>query len=106
MATYPQRRLTPATLLGGELLPESRERLLFVGNHAVWGLDVPLLLHSLYRQEGIFPRSLGSHAWFAAPFTKELVETVVGGVDGSEHNCDLLMNAGHNLLVYPGGERK
>lgn len=106
LLTFPQRCLLSSQLLGVELLPASKERLLFVGNHAVWGLDVGLLLHSLYSQTGIFPRALGSHAWFAAPLMKELMDHLMGGVDGTEHNCTELMKRGKNLLVYPGGERE
>ena len=37
-------------------------------------LHVSVLLHTLYTQEGIFPRSFGSHAWFVAPAVSELAE--------------------------------
>jgi len=105
--TFPQRcTLPPVVLLGGETLPRNRSRLLFVGNHAIWGLDVPLLLNALYSQENIFPRPLGSHAWFAAPLANEVMGLLLGAVDGTQYNCDLLMSKGANLLVYPGGERE
>lgn len=106
LLTQVQRGLMPAKLFGAELLPAKRERLLFVGNHSVWGLDVPVLLHTLYKEEGVFPRSFGSHAWFAGPVVNEVTKSVIGAVDGTEHNCDLLMRAGRNCLVYPGGERE
>lgn len=105
--TYFNRALMPGRLFGQDNLPQGRrERILFVGNHAVWGLDVPVLLHALYDQTGIFPRALGSHAWFALPLLREVTNTLAGAIDGTERNCDLLMHRGHNLLVYPGGERE
>ncbi|CAE8621871.1 unnamed protein product [Polarella glacialis] len=101
----PQRQLCPVDLMGIEELGAERSRLLFVGNHAILGIDVPLLIRNLFEKTGIWPRPLGEHAWFSVPFVGELLAHL-GGVDGTRHNCDLLMERGHNLLVYPGGARE
>ena len=37
-------------------------------------------------------RPLGEHSWFALPFIGELVH-FAGIVDGTRHNCDLLMRS-------------
>ena len=81
------------------------QRLLFVGNHLMWALDSPLLLYALYEQTGIWCRPLGEHAWLAVPGLGGLV-SAFGVIDGTPHNCDLLMERGANLLVYPGGVRE
>lgn len=104
VVTWPYRRLCPPRFFGLEDLPR-KTRLLFVGNHALLGLDVPLLLHGLTEQAGIWARPLGEHAWFSVPFVGEVMQ-FIGAVDGTRHNCDLLMARGDNLLVYPGGARE
>ena len=37
---WPQRAFTPPQLFGAEELGSERRRLLFVGNHAILGIDV------------------------------------------------------------------
>lgn len=57
--TAMQRRYFAATLEGAENVDPQRPGL-FVGNHALMGvLDSPLFVYELYRQTGVFPRSLG-----------------------------------------------
>ena len=69
-------------------------------------MDTPSLVVNLYRKTGIWPRSLGEHAWFALPGVKEFVQHLAGVVDGTPENCALIMEKGQNLLVYPGGARE
>lgn len=102
---WPQRAFTPPQFFGAEELGSERRRLLFVGNHAILGIDVPLLLYCLYDGYDIWPRPLGEHAWFSVPIIGELMYSI-GAVDGTRRNCDLLMEQGCCLLVYPGGARE
>eukprot|EP00929_Paragymnodinium_shiwhaense_P084980 TRINITY_DN4546_c0_g2_i1.p1 TRINITY_DN4546_c0_g2~~TRINITY_DN4546_c0_g2_i1.p1 ORF type:complete len:552 (-),score=107.98 TRINITY_DN4546_c0_g2_i1:153-1808(-) len=105
-ASWPLRKLTPPVFLGLENLPPAPHRgLLFVGNHLIWGLDVMLLMHGLLQHRGIWLRPLGEHSWFSVPVIGELID-LIGAIDGTRHNCDLLMKQRHNLLVYPGGARE
>lgn len=104
-ATWAYRKVCPTVFLGLEVIPSERRRILFVGNHVIWGLDVPLLLHGLYKHTGIWARPLGEHSWFSVPVVCEILK-YGGGVDGTRHNCDLLMAKGENILVYPGGARE
>mmetsp|Transcript_68229 Transcript_68229/g.159949 ORF Transcript_68229/g.159949 Transcript_68229/m.159949 type:complete len:567 (-) Transcript_68229:95-1795(-) len=102
---WPQRKMSPPQLFGVEELGSDRRRLLFVGNHAILGIDVPLLIYCLYTEADIWPRPLGEHAWFSVPIIGELMYSI-GAVDGTRRNCDLLMDQGCCLLVYPGGARE
>mmetsp|Transcript_137581 Transcript_137581/g.325854 ORF Transcript_137581/g.325854 Transcript_137581/m.325854 type:complete len:569 (+) Transcript_137581:21-1727(+) len=102
---WPQRKMSPPQLFGLEELGSDRKRLLFVGNHAILGIDVPLLIYCLYTEADIWPRPLGEHAWFSVPIIGELMYSI-GAVDGTRRNCDLLMDQGCCLLVYPGGARE
>ena len=79
---------------------------LFVGNHTLYGvLDVPHLVYELYRVHGIFPRALGDRAHFVVPIWRDLLSGF-GCVLGSRANCEALMRAGQNVLVFPGGARE
>lgn len=107
----PFRKLAPDVWFGIEELPqplkgdEVPRRLLFVGNHMIWALDVLQFLTGIYEKTGIYPRAIGEHSWFAIPGVGEIVSTL-GAIDGNRHNCGMLMEQGANLLVYPGGLRE
>ena len=100
-----QRRYFAATLDGAENVDPQRPGL-FVGNHALMGvLDSPLFVYELYRQTGVFPRSLGDHFHFPTPVWGKLV-TRFGAVPGTRENCRRLMESGQHVLVFPGGARE
>jgi 1-acyl-sn-glycerol-3-phosphate acyltransferase len=100
-----QRRYFAATLEGAENVDPQRPGL-FVGNHALMGvLDSPLFVYELYRQTGVFPRSLGDHFHFPTPVWGKLV-TRFGAVPGTRENCRRLMESGQHVLVFPGGARE
>jgi len=100
-----QRRYFAATLEGAENVDLQRPGL-FVGNHALMGvLDSPLFVYELYRQTGVFPRSLGDHFHFPTPVWGKLV-TRFGAVPGTRENCRRLMESGQHVLVFPGGARE
>ena len=103
--TAMQRRYFAATLEGAENVDPQRPGL-FVGNHALMGvLDSPLFVYELYRQTGVFPRSLGDHFHFPTPVWGKLV-TRFGAVPGTRENCRRLMESGQHVLVFPGGARE
>ena len=100
-----QRRYFAATLDGAENVDPQRPGL-FVGNHALMGvLDSPLFVYELYRQTGVFPRSLGDHFHVPTPVWGKLV-TRFGAVPGTRENCRRLMESGQHVLVFPGGARE
>ncbi|MBZ2187914.1 acyltransferase family protein [Alcanivorax sp. JB21] len=79
---------------------------LFVGNHALFGIiDSPLFVSALYRQTGVYPRSLGDHFHFRTPGWGRLL-THFGAVPGTRENCHALMAARQHVLVFPGGARE
>ena len=76
-------------LLGLENIPTDRP-LLFVGNHPVLALDAPVLVAELYKQRGIYLRMLADHSHFQIPVNAHVLQNVVGAVDGTRSNCELL----------------
>ncbi len=78
---------------------------LFVANHTLYALDMPLLCAEIYRRKGILVRGLADQAQLAVPLWRNLVVRA-GGVNGSRENCEALMDAGEHVLVFPGGGRE
>lgn len=96
----PYRPFLAVETTGMERIPDGVPHL-FVSNHSLYGLEMPLLLNELYQKKGIFPRGLADHIHFATPNGPIL--RAFGAVDGTRENVDALMKAGHDVLVYPGG---
>ena len=78
---------------------------LFVANHQLHGLDVPILLYELYESASIFVRGLADHFHCGIPIHSHILRWM-GAVDGTRPNADCLMAHGQHLLVYPGGGRE
>ncbi len=79
---------------------------LFVGNHTIYGVfDIPLIVAGLYREKGIYLRVLGDKLHFMVPVWGDFLKAL-GVVEGTPGNCAALMEAGENILVYPGGGRE
>lgn len=98
------RYFTPK-LSGAENVDPQRPAL-FVGNHCIFGvIDSPLFMCELYRQTGVYPRSLGDHFHWNVPGWGKLL-TEYGAVPGTRENCARLMEAGQFVLVFPGGARE
>ena len=74
---------------------------LFVSNHSLYGIEMPLLLNELYQNRDVFPRGLADHLHFAT--LNGPIVRAFGGVDGTKENVDALMEKGESVLVYPGG---
>uniref|UniRef100_A0A7S1FHX8 Phospholipid/glycerol acyltransferase domain-containing protein n=1 Tax=Noctiluca scintillans TaxID=2966 RepID=A0A7S1FHX8_NOCSC len=105
LASLPITKFSPICFQNLDHIPTEKSRLLFVGNHAIWGLDTVPLMAALREETGICLRTLGEHSIFALPGAREVMK-MMGAVDGTRHNCDLLMSVGENILVYPGGARE
>ncbi len=79
---------------------------LYVGNHTIYGaLDIPLYIVSLYKEKGVFLRGLGDHFHYQVPGWWRFLEAF-GVVEGTRDNCAKLMEAGEDILVFPGGGRE
>jgi 1-acyl-sn-glycerol-3-phosphate acyltransferase len=78
---------------------------LYVGNHEIYGLDVPMVCLEIYDKTGREVRGLGDHNHFLIPGWRDLLRRY-GGVDGTRENCARLFEAGEQVLVFPGGGRE
>lgn len=65
MAIY--RWLVSPVFSGADTIPLDRP-LLFVGNHAILGFDMPLLVHFLFKEKGLFARGLADRFVFFSFF--------------------------------------
>ena len=94
------KRLFKPMVLGAQNIPE--QPCLFVGNHSLFALDGwvigPLFIKELNR----FPRGLGDKFLFANPRVADFI-LKRGGVLGHPDVCAAMMQAGEDLLVFPGG---
>lgn len=87
------------TVVGLENIPE--EPTLFIGNHAMFALDAVILLPTVYHEAGRFLRPMADNIWFRTSAGKKMA---AGGIVLAHPDvCSALMEAGHDLLVFPGG---
>jgi 1-acyl-sn-glycerol-3-phosphate acyltransferase len=93
-----QRYFAP-TIVGLDNIPD--EPTLFIGNHAMFGLDGLILMPTVYHETGRFLRAMGDNAWFQSGTGEKMATN--GMVLGHPEVCGALMEAGQDLLVFPGG---
>ena len=87
------------TLVGVENIP--KKPTLFVGNHAMFALDGLILMPTIYKETGRFPRGMGDKLLFYSAIGERLAEQ--GLVLAHPEVCNALMVAGQDLVVFPGG---
>lgn len=87
---------------GVENVPEGPA--LLVANHA-FGWDIAFPMAAVYEKTGRCVFALGEHLWWKVPVLRR-VAAAVGTVDGTPENVDRLLEAGHIVLVLPGGMRE
>lgn len=79
---------------------------MYVTNHNVLGvLDGTLWAAEMYREKGIFPRSLVDDFHYKLPGWRNMAENM-GFVRGTRDNCTAMMKNGEHIMVYPGGARE
>lgn len=93
------KRYFAPSLLGAENIPDKPT--LFIGNHAMLGLDGMLILPLLYQKTGRVLRAMADNAWFQTITRNSMARN--GLVLAHPKVCSALMNAGEDLLVFPGG---
>lgn len=98
--TTPVRLAFDMQSVGLEKVPRDTPHI-FVSNHSLYGLEMPIFLNHVYQTTGMLPRGLADHFHFATP--NGVVLRAFGAVDGTRENVDTLMQAGQSVLVYPGG---
>jgi len=87
------------TVVGLENIPE--EPTLFIGNHAMFALDAVILLPTVYHETGRFLRPLTDNIWFHSAASSKMA---AGGIVLAHPDvCSAMMEAGQDLLVFPGG---
>lgn len=99
------RWLTSPKFIGLENIDPSKAPFMFIGNHTLYGIDMPLLVIEIYEKKGIFMRGLGDYLHFFIPGWRDLM-CYYGAVPGTRENCTALLNSGQSLLIYPGGARE
>lgn len=87
------------TVVGLGNIPE--EPTLFIGNHSMFALDAVIMLPTVYHETGRFLRPLADNIWFGSMPGKKVAAG--GMVLAHPDVCAALMEAGHDLLVFPGG---
>ncbi|CAI5968192.1 unnamed protein product, partial [Closterium sp. NIES-64] len=91
--------------VGLEKIPRNEEKLLFVGNHTIFGIyDMPLMIRDIHMRTGVTLRGLGAPTHWQGPFAAQF--TKYGAVRVSPRACYQLLREGENLLLYPGGGRE
>jgi 1-acyl-sn-glycerol-3-phosphate acyltransferase len=93
------RRLFKPTLVNTDNIPQ--QPCLFIGNHSLFALDGAILAPTLLHQQGRFLRPLGDKFLWNSASEDFLLRR--GAVIGHPDVCAALMDAGEDLLVFPGG---
>lgn len=75
---------------------------LFVGNHSLFALDAIIVATVMQEEQQRFLRALGDRFLFHYPLTEKALLSR-GAVIGHPEVCRALMEAGEDLLVFPGG---
>jgi 1-acyl-sn-glycerol-3-phosphate acyltransferase len=96
--TFIQHYFAPS-IVGLDNIPD--EPTLFIGNHAMFGLDGLILMPTIYHETGRFLRAMADNAWFQTSAGAKMAAN--GMVLGHPDVCSALMEAGQDLLVFPGG---
>ena len=87
------------TVVGLDNIPA--EPTLFIGNHSMFALDAVIMLPTVYHETGRFLRPMADNIWFGSMPGKKVAAG--GMVLAHPDVCAALMEAGHDLLVFPGG---
>ena len=82
---------------------------MFICNHQLWGVELPILIANLYLQTGIWPRSIadrGRKLLFKLDFKLPLWRNILkffGAINGSHEVLEQAMDANQPILILPGG---
>jgi len=89
---------------GHSNLPD--EPVLFVGNHTMYALDAMLMPMIMQHEFGRFVRGMADRLFFFGDERLRNLIIKMGAVAGDPAVCTALMEAGKDLLVFPGGARE
>jgi len=103
--TAPLRAYFAPKLFGLEHVHPTQPAL-YVGNHSIYGLlDLSLFATEIYREKGIYLRSLADGGHFSVPAWGDVLLRL-GAVAATRENCAELMVRGEHVLIFPGGGRE
>lgn len=94
------KALFKPVVVGEDRIPE--RPCLFVGNHSLFALDGWVIGPIFIKELGRFPRGLGDKFLFTVDRVADQM-LKLGGVMGHPDVCSALMEAGKDLMVFPGG---
>ena len=92
------------TFAGLEHLDAARPAL-YVGNHTLFGYDVPAWVIGTYLHHQIWMRGVADRVHFRVPLWGRGV-TRFGGFNGTRESVSALMQAQQHILIFPGGGRE
>jgi 1-acyl-sn-glycerol-3-phosphate acyltransferase len=93
------KRFYKPRLVNADNIPD--EPCLFIGNHSLFALDGMILAPVMYFELDRFLRPLGDR--FLWNSTTESLLLQLGALVGDPQVCSAMMEAGKDLLVFPGG---
>ena len=94
------KALFKPVVAGQERIPD--RPCLFVGNHSLFALDGWVIGPIFIKELGRFPRGLGDKFLFTIDRVADQI-VKLGGVMGHPEVCSAMMEAGKDLMVFPGG---
>ena len=92
-----------ATIAGLEHLPAGPA--LLVGNHGLYGFEVPVFFYLVHRETGRFPIGLADRNVFGRRAVSDALARI-GGVPGTPMHAHRLLCDGQLVVCYPGGSRE
>jgi 1-acyl-sn-glycerol-3-phosphate acyltransferase len=102
--TYPLRAYFALKNFGLENINPARPAL-FTSYHTIYSATDILFISEVYRTKDVYLRSLTDDFHFYIPRWRDLLLRF-GMVRATPETCDKLMEAGENILVFPGGARE
>lgn len=97
-------KIVDPVFFGMENIPTDRQRILFIGNHALYAIEIPLLLYKLYKDKNIYLRIAADY--YHKYFPHWRLVKYFGAFDASRDCCSKLMEADMTFLIFPGGGRE
>ena len=94
------KTLFKPVIVGEERIPD--RPCLFVGNHSLFALDGWVIGPIFIKELARFPRGLGDKFLFTIDRVADQI-VKMGGVMGHPEVCSAMMEAGKDLMVFPGG---
>jgi 1-acyl-sn-glycerol-3-phosphate acyltransferase len=77
---------------------------LYVSNHSLHGIEMGTFVATIYALKNVFLRGISDKMHFGQLHGEVL--RYFGGVNGSRENVSVMMEAKHDILVYPGGSHE